>query len=105
MKTVQASTDPIWLENARLEELPTLKQNLKTDVCVVGAGIAGLSTAYLLSRAGRNVVVIDDGPIASGQTLCTTAHVSNVPDDRYAGIGAAGEARTRQVAEALTAAL
>jgi len=105
MKAVKASTDPVWLDDAELPELPRLDRNLKTDVCVVGAGMAGLSTAYMLAKEGRNVVVIDDGSIASGQTLCTTAHVATVPDDLYAGIGWQGEERTRQVAEALTAAL
>jgi glycine/D-amino acid oxidase-like deaminating enzyme/nitrite reductase/ring-hydroxylating ferredoxin subunit len=105
MKTVKASTDPVWLDDAELPEFPRLDRNLKTDVCVVGAGMAGLSTAYMLAKDGRNVVVIDDGSIAGGQTLCTTAHVATVPDDLYAGIGKHGEDRTRQVAEALTAAL
>jgi glycine/D-amino acid oxidase-like deaminating enzyme/nitrite reductase/ring-hydroxylating ferredoxin subunit len=105
MKAVKASTDPLWLEDAALPELPRLDRNLKTDVCVVGAGMAGLSSAYILAKEGREVVVIDDGSVASGQTLCTTAHVSNVPDNRYAGIGRHGDERTRRVAEALSAAL
>jgi glycine/D-amino acid oxidase-like deaminating enzyme/nitrite reductase/ring-hydroxylating ferredoxin subunit len=53
------------------------------DVCVVGAGIAGLSTAYFLVSAGKSVVVLDDGRIADGQTKQTTAHLSNAVDDRY----------------------
>ncbi len=73
MRSVKASTGSIWLEDVELPPLAPLDRNLKTDVCVVGAGIAGLSTAYMLARAGRNVVVIDDGGIASGQTRATTA--------------------------------
>jgi glycine/D-amino acid oxidase-like deaminating enzyme len=53
---------------------------------VVGAGIAGLSTAYLLVSAGKSVVVLDDGPVADGQTRQTTAHLSNAVDDRYVEI-------------------
>ncbi|MEW6169225.1 MAG: FAD-dependent oxidoreductase [Pseudomonadota bacterium] len=53
------------------------------DVCVVGAGIAGLSTAYQLTRAGRRVLVVDDGPVASGQTARTTAHLASALDDRF----------------------
>jgi glycine/D-amino acid oxidase-like deaminating enzyme/nitrite reductase/ring-hydroxylating ferredoxin subunit len=106
MKTVSASTGSIWLEDVELPSPPPLERNLKTDVCIVGAGMAGLSTAYLLTRAGRKVVVIDDGGIASGQTQLTTAHVSNVPDVRYTAIERArGAERMRQAAEALTAAL
>jgi glycine/D-amino acid oxidase-like deaminating enzyme/nitrite reductase/ring-hydroxylating ferredoxin subunit len=106
MKTVNASTGSVWLDDVELPSPPPLEKNLKTDVCIVGAGIAGLSTAYLLTRAGRKVVVIDDGTIASGQTQLTTAHVSNVPDVRYTEIERArGTEMMRRAAEALTAAL
>ena len=54
------------------------------DVCVIGAGIAGVTTAYLLSREGRSVVLIDDGTPGCGQTGVTTAHLSDVIDDGYA---------------------
>ena len=53
-----------------------------TDVCVIGGGIAGLTTAYLLGRAGKKVVVIDDGPIGGGETARTTAHLTYAIDDR-----------------------
>jgi glycine/D-amino acid oxidase-like deaminating enzyme/nitrite reductase/ring-hydroxylating ferredoxin subunit len=52
------------------------------DVCVVGAGIAGLTTAYLLAQAGKKVVVFDDGPVAGGETSRTTAHLTWALDDR-----------------------
>ena len=51
-------------------------------ICVVGGGIAGLTTAYLLAKAGEKVTVIDDGLIAGGETCRTTAHLSNAIDDR-----------------------
>ena len=38
-----------------------LDESIETDVCVIGGGIAGLTTAYLLTRSGKSVVVIDDG--------------------------------------------
>ncbi|HYE52136.1 MAG TPA: FAD-dependent oxidoreductase [Azospirillaceae bacterium] len=53
------------------------------DVVVVGAGIAGMTTAYLLAREGREVLVVDMGPAGRGQTGRTTAHLSNAFDDRY----------------------
>jgi glycine/D-amino acid oxidase-like deaminating enzyme/nitrite reductase/ring-hydroxylating ferredoxin subunit len=62
---------------------PALDKNVTADVCVVGAGIAGLTTAYLLATEGRSVLVLDDGPIAGGETSRTTAHLVNVLDDRY----------------------
>ena len=54
-----------------------------TDVCVIGAGIAGLSAAYELAREGRSVIVLEDGEIASGETSRTTAHLTAAFDDRY----------------------
>jgi glycine/D-amino acid oxidase-like deaminating enzyme/nitrite reductase/ring-hydroxylating ferredoxin subunit len=51
-------------------------------VCIVGGGIAGITTAYLLAHAGQQVIVIDDGLIGGGETCRTTAHLSNAIDDR-----------------------
>jgi glycine/D-amino acid oxidase-like deaminating enzyme/nitrite reductase/ring-hydroxylating ferredoxin subunit len=53
------------------------------DVIIVGGGIAGVTTAYLLSKSGKKVVVIEDGYIASGETGRTTAHITHALDDRY----------------------
>jgi len=63
-----------------------LSQDQEADVCIVGAGIAGLTTAYLLQKAGQRVVVVDDGPLAGGMTQVTTAHLSNAIDDRFVNI-------------------
>src|SRR5688500_14797164 len=59
-----------------------LSGGAEADVCVIGGGIAGLTAAYLLSKAGRSVIVIDDGPIGGGETARTTAHLSWAIDDR-----------------------
>jgi len=50
---------------------------MATDVCVVRAGIAGVSTIYLLAPENRSVVLIDDGPIGGGMTGRTTAQLVN----------------------------
>ncbi|NOS68184.1 MAG: FAD-dependent oxidoreductase [Candidatus Peribacteraceae bacterium] len=76
------STVSVWMETSRPDCGP-LKADIATDVCVVGAGIAGLTTAYLLSREKLNVVVLDDGPIGGGETERTTAHLVTALDDRY----------------------
>ena len=60
-----------------------LATDISTDVCIVGAGMAGLSVAYELSKRGRKVVVVDDGTPGCGETSRTTAHLSNSLDDRY----------------------
>jgi glycine/D-amino acid oxidase-like deaminating enzyme len=76
-------TTSLWHADTALPPTQPLTQDARCDVCVVGAGIAGLTTAYLLARQGRSVVVLDDGPIGGGATLRTTAHLSNALDDRY----------------------
>ena len=60
-----------------------LAENLSTDVVIVGSGIAGMTTAYLLSKAGKRIAILDDGFIASGETGRTTAHITHALDDRY----------------------
>jgi glycine/D-amino acid oxidase-like deaminating enzyme/nitrite reductase/ring-hydroxylating ferredoxin subunit len=87
--------------------VPTLlNQNLETEVCVVGAGIAGLTTAYELTRRGMQVVVLEDGLLAAGETERTTAHLSNAFDDRYFELERLhGEQRASLAAESHTAAI
>ena len=75
--------ESIWSATAQLPECGPLERNVHADVCVIGGGIAGLSTAYHLCQAGRSVVVLDDGPLASGMTRMTTGHLVNMLDDRY----------------------
>lgn len=73
----------LWMGTEKGLSAPPLATDLQTDVCVIGAGIAGLSTAYCLLREGKSVAILDDGPIGGGQTQRTTAHLSNAIDDRY----------------------
>ena len=69
MKKGSGTTTSVWMGSAELPSRTALGKDITTDVCVVGAGIAGLTTAYLLSEKGQAVVVLDDGPIGGGE-LC-----------------------------------
>lgn len=73
----------VWLDDDKMPSFSPLTENIETDVCVVGGGIAGLTTAYLLAKEGKQVVVVEDFELASGQTGKTTAHFSSALDDRY----------------------
>ena len=72
-----------WFATVEMPPCSALNQDISVDVCIVGAGISGLTTAYLLGRAGKRVAVLDDGPIGGGETGRTTAHIVNALDDRY----------------------
>ncbi len=63
-----------------------LHRDVTSEVCVVGGGIAGLTTAYFLSRTGKNVTLIDQGMPGAGETTRTTAHLTCVLDDRFASL-------------------
>jgi glycine/D-amino acid oxidase-like deaminating enzyme/nitrite reductase/ring-hydroxylating ferredoxin subunit len=96
----------VWLLHDQMRRFAALTEDVTADVCVVGAGMAGLSTAYLLSREGRSVVVLEDGLVGSGETGRTTAHLSNAIDDRYIEIERLhGRTASRLVAESHTAAI
>ena len=66
-----------------LPQRRALAGDASVDVCVVGAGIAGLSTAYELVGRGHTVVVVDADQPGGGETGHTTAHLMTALDDRY----------------------
>src|SRR5204863_233996 len=75
--------ESVWSATAAMPECGPLEENVHVDVCVIGGGIAGLSTAYHLCQAGKSVALLDDGPLASGMTGMTTGHLTSMLDDRY----------------------
>jgi glycine/D-amino acid oxidase-like deaminating enzyme/nitrite reductase/ring-hydroxylating ferredoxin subunit len=96
----------LWEEIDIGADQSPLREDLRADVCVIGGGIAGLSTAYLLSRAGRSVVLLDAGPGGGGETRYTTAHLANVIDDRFVEVERIyGEHGIRLAAESHGAAI
>jgi glycine/D-amino acid oxidase-like deaminating enzyme/nitrite reductase/ring-hydroxylating ferredoxin subunit len=96
----------VWAATAQLPAFSPLTADTTSDVCIVGAGISGLTTAYLLTQVGKSVVVVDDGAIGSGMTGVTTAHLVNALDDRFFELERLhGERGARLAAESHTAAI
>lgn len=79
-------TAPVWVHSLPFSKFPrfeALSQDTSTDVCVVGSGIAGLSTAYELITRGKKVVMIEARNVLSGESGRTSGHLSNALDDGY----------------------
>src|SRR5919107_702390 len=106
MLNESGQTTSIWMATAETPAKVPLAEDTEADVCIIGAGIAGMTTAYLLSREGKSVVVLDDGPIGGGMTQRTTAHLVNALDDRYYELERLhGERGARLAAESHTEAI
>src|SRR5204862_766212 len=95
-----------WIDSVKPIEFETLEQDVDTGVLIVGGGIAGLTTAYQLLKAGRKVTLVEDGLIGSGETGRTTAHLTCALDDRYYFLEKIfGEKTTALAAESHTEAI
>jgi glycine/D-amino acid oxidase-like deaminating enzyme/nitrite reductase/ring-hydroxylating ferredoxin subunit len=82
MNVEEERSRSLWMDLPAID-VPVLTHDLATDVLVVGAGIAGLSTAYELARRGRKVTVVDRGRPALGMSARTSAHLAYEIDDYY----------------------
>ncbi len=80
------TTTSVWMATARTPTGNSDPGAARPDVVVVGAGIAGVSTAYFLQRSGKTVLLLDDGAPGDGETGRTTAHLSDAIDDRFTEI-------------------
>ncbi len=106
MNSQTQTTGSAWEGTAEFPSATQLTADITTDVCVVGGGIAGLTTAYLLARSGKKVVVVEMGSLGGGETARTTAHLSNAIDDRYAELEKMlGQEAAKLAAESHTAAI
>ncbi len=96
-QTSTAVKNSAWTTDSHAH--PPLQTDTTADVVVVGAGITGLTAAYLLSRAGRQVVVVDSGRIAGGTSGGTTAHLTTDYDHDYDVLIKAYDLRTAKLVE------
>ncbi|HEU0035092.1 MAG TPA: FAD-dependent oxidoreductase [Kofleriaceae bacterium] len=99
------STVSIWHDTSDIRRFDTTPE-LEADVVIVGAGIAGLTTAYELVKQGARVVVLDDGPIGGGESGRTSAHLASAVDDHFHMLeDKFGERGAKLVAESHSAAI
>ena len=66
----------VWTEEAERVHFDSLKENIKTDVLIIGGGMAGILCAYMLKNAGVDVVLAEANQICCGITKNTTAKIT-----------------------------
>lgn len=93
--------ESIWNKNIDFESYPALKEDISTDTVIIGAGMAGILTAYSLFEKGEEAVIIDSKTICSGQTKNTTAKITSQHGAIYNKISKYyGENAAKQYAQA-----
>ena len=66
-----------WRKNAAIKSFEPLKEEIRTDVLVIGGGMTGLLCAYMLRQAGIDCVLAEAKRIGSGITGNTTAKITS----------------------------
>ncbi len=66
----------VWTEKINIKNFPQLSKDIKTDVLIIGGGIAGILTAFLLSKNNVDYVLVEKNRICQGTTQNTTAKIT-----------------------------
>ena len=74
---MEKNNNSIWLESINFKEYKSLEHNLATEVCIIGGGITGVSTAYYLSKHGIDVTILEKDKICSKTTGHTTGKITS----------------------------
>src|SRR5207248_1687808 len=70
-----------WLaDNLELKPLPSLQKNITADIAIIGSGITGITTAYVLSKTKKSVVVLEKADVTQSASAYTTAFITSVID-------------------------
>ena len=73
---MEKNNNSIWLKSINPKEYKSIEHNLRTEVCIIGGGITGISTAYYLSKHGLDITVLEKDKICSKTTGHTTGKIS-----------------------------
>lgn len=65
-----------WIKSVELNSYPTLEDDLEVEVAIIGGGITGIATAYLLANEGLETVIFDASNVLNGTTGHTTAKIT-----------------------------
>lgn len=69
----------LWIDSVKhdVRNFPKLQENINVDVCIIGGGITGISTAYLLTKSGLKVCVLEKDKVAHHASGNTTAKITS----------------------------
>lgn len=67
----------LWIESTNKSNYPKLENNISTDVCIIGGGITGASTAYMLMNSNLNITIIDKDKICMGVSANSTGKLTS----------------------------
>lgn len=91
----------VWSSEVNFKKRESLNKDIECDIVVIGAGMAGVLTSYMLSKSGRGVIVIDAKSVGNGVAKNTTAKITSQHDLIYDKlIKEFGEEGSRQYAKA-----
>ncbi|WP_034869637.1 FAD-dependent oxidoreductase [Clostridium lundense] len=97
---------PYWIISSSTTDYPILDHDINVDVAIIGGGIVGITSAFLLKRKGLKVAIIEANKIAHGTTGHTTAKITSQHDLIYDNmLKKIGEEKARQYAEANESAI
>lgn len=68
--------ESVWVKDTEPRQFEELKENISTDVLIVGGGIAGILCAYMLKNAGVDCILLEADRICGGITKNTTAKIT-----------------------------
>lgn len=115
MGQLKQTNTSIWAATSPDLAFPSLSRDIEADVAVVGGGITGLTAAYLLSKSGANVVLLESDQIGSGVTGYSTAKITSLHALTYSKLertvgeekariyGAANQAAIEEIASIIRA--
>ena len=91
-------TLPYWLDSPADIAFPQVAEDLDTEVLVIGGGVTGVTTAWLLARGGRQVTLVERETIGARDSGHTTAHLTYMTDTRLSDLVATISRKSAQLA-------